>query len=106
MLNRQEIEQLIPHRAPFLWVDEVVERTDRTIHARKFLDPSSTSSPATFPIFPCFPASCSARRPFQAGALLIGRLAATSSADNPSAGIPFAGAPLQTPRLQGPRCRS
>lgn len=93
MLNRQEIEQLIPHRAPFLWVDEVVERTDRTIHARKFLDPKLDVFAGHFPDFPVLPGVLQCEAAFQAGALLIGRLAATSSADNPSAGIPFAGAP-------------
>jgi 3-hydroxymyristoyl/3-hydroxydecanoyl-(acyl carrier protein) dehydratase len=30
-----EIEQLIPHRAPFLFVDEVIERTSTTIMCQK-----------------------------------------------------------------------
>jgi 3-hydroxyacyl-[acyl-carrier-protein] dehydratase len=72
MLNRQEIEQLIPHRAPFLWVDEVVERTDRTIHARKFLDPKLDVFAGHFPDFPVLPGV---------------------SAGGSSAGIPFAGVP-------------
>ena len=38
-MNQDEIKQLIPHRDPFQWLDEIVEVTDSTIHARKYLPP-------------------------------------------------------------------
>ena len=35
--NREEIEKLLPHRSPFLFVDEIVEATDKRIVARYVL---------------------------------------------------------------------
>ena len=39
-MTRDEIQQLIPHRDPFLWLDEIVELTESRIHARKTLSPN------------------------------------------------------------------
>jgi 3-hydroxyacyl-[acyl-carrier-protein] dehydratase len=75
MLNREEIERQIPHRSPFLWIDEVVERTDRTIHARKFLDPNLDVFAGHYPDFPVLPGVLQCEAAFQAGALLIAPLA-------------------------------
>jgi 3-hydroxyacyl-[acyl-carrier-protein] dehydratase len=75
MLNCSEIQQVIPHRAPFLWVDEVVECTDRTIHARKYLDPNLDVFAGHYPDFPVLPGVLQCEAAFQAGALLIARLA-------------------------------
>src|SRR5580658_5678453 len=75
MLNSSEIQQVIPHRAPFLWVDEVVECTDRTIHARKYLDPNLDVFAGHYPDFPLLPGVLQCEAAFQAGALLIARLA-------------------------------
>ena len=33
-MNQDDIKQLIPHRDPFLWIDEVVSIEDSRIHAR------------------------------------------------------------------------
>ena len=74
MFDRQEIERLIPHRAPFLWIDEVVELADRTIHARKFLDPKLDVFAGHYPQFPVLPGVLQCEAAFQAGALLIARL--------------------------------
>ena len=35
MLTREEICRLIPHREPFLWIDEVVEESENRLTARK-----------------------------------------------------------------------
>src|ERR1700691_637562 len=83
MLNREEIERLIPHRAPFLWVDEVVERTDRTIHARKFLDPNLDVFAGHYPHFPVFPGVLQCEAAFQAGALLVAQLVPSGGAELP-----------------------
>jgi len=74
MFDREEIERLIPHRAPFLWIDEVVDVTDRTIHARKFLNPKLDVFSGHYPQFPVFPGVLQCEAAFQAGALLIARL--------------------------------
>jgi 3-hydroxyacyl-[acyl-carrier-protein] dehydratase len=76
MLNSDEIQQIIPHRPPFLWVDEVVEQTDRTIHARKYVDPKLDVFAGHYPDFPVLPGVLQCEAAFQAGAILIARLAA------------------------------
>jgi len=68
---RSEIERPIPHRAPFLWLDEIVELTDRTIHARKFLDPKLDVFLGHYPNFPVLPGVLQCEAAFQAGAVLI-----------------------------------
>jgi 3-hydroxyacyl-[acyl-carrier-protein] dehydratase len=75
MLNCDEIQQVIPHRAPFLWVDEVAECTDRTIHARRYLDPNLDVFAGHYPDFPVLPGVLQCEAAFQAGAILIARLA-------------------------------
>jgi len=83
MLNCEEIQQVIPHRAPFLWVDEVVERTDRTIHARKYLDPKLDVFAGHYPDFPVLPGVLQCEAAFQTGALLIAQFAPSSGHEMP-----------------------
>ena len=40
-MNTEQIEQWIPHRPPFLWLDEVVAVDGQRIQARKFVDDRS-----------------------------------------------------------------
>jgi len=74
-LNTEAIQQLIPHRAPFLWVDEVVAIDDQRIHARKRIDPELDVFRGHYPAFPVLPGVLQIEAAFQAGALLIARLA-------------------------------
>ena len=83
MLNCEEIQQVIPHRSPFLWVDEVVERTAHTIHARKYLDPNLDVFAGHYPDFPVLPGILQCEAAFQAGALLIAGLAPLDGGDLP-----------------------
>ncbi len=70
-LNREQIEALIPHRPPFLWIDEVVEMTDESIHARKFLDPAIDVFQGHYPDFPVMPGVLQCEACMQASAILI-----------------------------------
>jgi 3-hydroxyacyl-[acyl-carrier-protein] dehydratase len=73
-MNRQEIERLIPHRPPFLWIDEVVEHSRTNVHARKFLDPALDVFSGHYPGFPVLPGVLVCEAALQAGALLIATL--------------------------------
>jgi 3-hydroxyacyl-[acyl-carrier-protein] dehydratase len=75
-LNRDEIQQLIPHRPPFLWLDEVVEVGWRQIVARKYVDPELDVFRGHYPGLPVLPGVLQLEAAFQAGAVLI---AATES---------------------------
>ena len=70
-MDRQSIERLIPHRAPFLWIDEVVEVSETAIHARKHLDEDLEIFAGHFPQFPILPGVLLCEAAMQAGALLI-----------------------------------
>ncbi|WP_437204175.1 3-hydroxyacyl-ACP dehydratase FabZ family protein [Planctomicrobium sp. SH664] len=74
-LTVEQIQQLIPHRAPFLWLDEVLELTDNRIHARKWIDPQLDVFQGHYPAFPVLPGVLICEAAFQAGAVLIARMA-------------------------------
>ena len=61
----------IPHRPPFLFVDEIVEVQERHILTRKFVDPESDFLRGHYPGRPVMPGVLLCESCFQAGALLI-----------------------------------
>ena len=63
--------QSIPHRPPFLFVDEIVEVGDRRIVTTKYVDPSSDFFRGHYPDEPVMPGVLIGECCFQAGALLI-----------------------------------
>ncbi|MCA9072550.1 MAG: beta-hydroxyacyl-ACP dehydratase [Planctomycetaceae bacterium] len=72
-MNREDIQALIPHRPPFLWLDEVVEIDDQSIKARKFLDPQLPVFQGHYPDFPVMPGVLQCEACFQAAAVLIAK---------------------------------
>ncbi len=66
-----DIESLIPHRDPFLWIDEVVESTPNSLHARKHLPADLDVFRGHYPHFPVLPGVLQCEAIFQAGAILI-----------------------------------
>jgi 3-hydroxyacyl-[acyl-carrier-protein] dehydratase len=78
-VTREEIENCIPHRPPFLWLDEVVEITETRLVARKFIDPELDVFRGHYPHFPVLPGVLQCEAVFQAGAVLISRLIDTQS---------------------------
>lgn len=72
-MTRDDIQQLIPHRDPFLWLDEVVELTETRIHARKTLSPDLPVFSGHYPNFPVFPGVLQLEAAMQAGAVLIAK---------------------------------
>ena len=71
VLDRAQIERLIPHRAPFLWVDEVVELGESRLRARKRVDPQLDVFAGHYPQFAVLPGVLLCEAAFQAGAILI-----------------------------------
>ncbi len=82
-MNTDEIKQCIPHRDPFLWLDEVTEISDTHIVAKKLLPASLPVFQGHYPAFPVFPGVLQCEACFQAGAVLISRLMPTGSTDVP-----------------------
>lgn len=71
VLTREQIQELIPHRPPFLWLDEVVLLESRRIKARKYVDPALDVFRGHYPHFPIVPGVLLCEAAFQAGAVLI-----------------------------------
>jgi len=63
----------IPHRTPFLFVDEVVEESDRRILTRVLADPKADYFRGHYPGRPIMPGVLLCECCFQAGALLIAK---------------------------------
>ena len=72
-MKRTDIEALIPHRDPFLWIDEVVEIDDQRIHAKKKIDEELDVFRGHYPHFPIFPGVLQLEAAFQTGAILIAK---------------------------------
>lgn len=69
-----EIQALIPHRTPFLFLDEILERDDRRIKAVKTLRSEEPYLAGHYPGRPIMPGVLICECVFQAGAaLLFGR---------------------------------
>lgn len=73
-LNTEQIEQWIPHRSPFLWLDEIVAVDGERIQARKFVDPELDVFRGHYPQFPVLPGVLLCEAAFQAGAVLIAQV--------------------------------
>ena len=82
-MNLDEIKQCIPHRDPFLWIDEVVEITETTIHARKRIPEDLPLFAGHYPDYPVLPGVIQCEAAFQAGAILIARSGAVEAGKIP-----------------------
>lgn len=69
-----DIEALIPHRAPFLLVDEVVAIDGHTIRTRKKVNPDDPVFKGHFPGQPVMPGVLICEAIVQSGAILIATL--------------------------------
>ena len=78
-MNTDEIKTCIPHRDPFLWLDEVTEISDTHIVARKVLSADLPVFQGHYPDFQVFPGVLQCEACFQAGAVLISRLVPTGT---------------------------
>ncbi len=72
-MDRQQLEDTVLSREPYLWLDEVVSIDDDRIHARKYLDPDLELFKAHYVGFPLFPGALQCEAAFQASAVLIAR---------------------------------
>lgn len=65
------ISDLIPHRAPMLLVDELIELNDTTIETRKTVRPDEFFVQGHYPDFQVVPGVITCEMMFQSGAALI-----------------------------------
>ena len=68
---QEAILNAIPHRPPFLFVDEIVEQTDDHIITHKRVDPEEPFFKGHYPGYPIMPGVLLCECVFQAGAILM-----------------------------------
>ena len=71
-MDQESVLQSIPHRPPFLFVDEVVELEEQRILTRVQADPAADFFKGHYPGNPVMPGVLLCECCFQAGALLVG----------------------------------
>jgi 3-hydroxyacyl-[acyl-carrier-protein] dehydratase len=73
-MTRQEIEAAIPHRAPMLLVDEIVQREEDRLLCRKTFGPNEFFVQGHYPGFPLVPGVILCECAMQTGAVLLSQL--------------------------------
>ncbi|EMI44479.1 Beta-hydroxyacyl-(acyl-carrier-protein) dehydratase FabA/FabZ [Rhodopirellula sp. SWK7] len=71
VMGADQIEAMIPHRAPMRLLDEVVEMTESTLHARKTFAADDFFVQGHFPGYPLVPGVIQCECCLQAGAILL-----------------------------------
>jgi len=79
-MTREAVLAAIPHRDPFLLVDEVVAQDDRRIHCRKRFTGDEYFYGGHYPSFPLTPGVLLCEAGMQAGAVLLAKIAASDAA--------------------------
>ena len=69
-----EVLRAIPHRPPFLFVDQVLEVTDKKIKATRKMDPEEAFFKGHYPGYPIMPGVLVCEAIFQTGAILLSRI--------------------------------
>ena len=89
-MDLQEIKRRIPHRAPMLLVDAIVEETETTIVCNKTFSEDEYFFQGHFPGSPIVPGVIQCECCLQAGAVLLAGRSGSDSADGPSGELPVA----------------
>jgi 3-hydroxyacyl-[acyl-carrier-protein] dehydratase len=84
MENFDEITSLIPHRAPFLWVDKIISYTDGTIVTEKTIPADLDIFTGHYPEHPIMPGVLLCEAIFQSGALLISKQSQSQNSVQPT----------------------
>ena len=81
-----EVLRLIPHRPPFLFVDEIVAHVGETLTARRSWRATEDFYAGHYPGAPITPGVLLCESVFQTGALLMAKLMANAGGQPPSTG--------------------
>ena len=82
MTPQPEILARLPHRPPFLFIDEIIGRGENAIHTAVTFSPDWPVFSGHYPGRPVVPGAILCEAIFQSGALLVGELTATRPDEN------------------------
>jgi 3-hydroxyacyl-[acyl-carrier-protein] dehydratase len=77
----EKIKNLIPHRPPFLWVDQILTCSETSIETEKYIPKDHEVFQGHYPGNPITPGVLLCEAIFQSGALLMAQKTATQSTD-------------------------
>ncbi len=80
------IQERIPHRPPFLWLDRIIELDNESIRAEKEILADLDIFQGHYPEYPLMPGVLLCEAVFQAGAILIGEMMGENT--DVAAGVP------------------
>ncbi len=72
-MSRQQIYDAIPHRPPFLLVDEIIDRTEKRIECTKVFTGEEDFFAGHYPGYPLVPGVLLCEAAMQCGAILLSR---------------------------------
>ncbi len=89
-MTLEAIQAAIPHRPPFLLIDEIVEQTADRIVCRKRFTGGEFWYQGHYPDYPLTPGVLLCEAAMQAGAVLLSSVIAQASEEGTVAGVPVA----------------
>ncbi len=89
-MSLRMVKQSIPHREPFLLVDEIVEQDEQHIVCRKTFTGNEFWYAGHYPDFPLTPGVLLCEAAMQAGAILLSQFVADGDDDNGGGEVPVA----------------
>ena len=81
MMDNNQVRKLLPHREPFLFIDEVLEVSNDLIVAKRFVSPKEDFFKGHFPNFPIMPGVLVLEAMAQSSALLGSHIMSQSADD-------------------------
>ncbi|NOZ39605.1 MAG: beta-hydroxyacyl-ACP dehydratase [Planctomycetes bacterium] len=89
-MTLEAIQAAIPHRPPFLLIDEIVEQTADRIVCRKRFTGDEFWYQGHYPDYPLTPGVLLCEAAMQAGAVLLSKIIAQASEERTAEGVPVA----------------
>jgi len=89
-MSLEQIKFAIPHREPFLLIDEVVEQEEKRIVCRKTFTGEEFWYAGHYPDYPITPGVILCEASMQAGAVLLSTVLKASGADEKPGAVPVA----------------